>query len=145
MRRVFVASFAVLGLFVVLWSSAAQESSYLVIVNKDNPADSLSKDELSDYLLKKKSRWENGIPAAPVDLDSKSSVREAFSQDVHGRSVSSIKNYWQRQIFSGRGAPPPELTSDDAVISYVASNSGAIGYVSKSSRINGGVKAVAIN
>ncbi len=46
------------------------------------------------------------------------------------RSVSSIKNYWQRQIFSGKESPPPEVGSDAAVISFIKSHPGGIGYVS---------------
>jgi len=116
-----------------------------VIVNKNNPADSVSKEDLSNILLKKKSRWDYGASAAPIDLDSRSPVREAFSQDVHGRSVSSIKNYWQRQIFSGREVPPPEAGSDAEVVTFVASQPGAIGYVSASARLTDGVKVVEIN
>ena len=33
-------------------------------------------------------------------------------------------------IFSGRGVPPPELDSDEAVIRFVLKYPGAIGYVS---------------
>ena len=117
---------------------AAQEAPpYRVIVHPDNPADSLTKSEISQFLLKKKSRWKHGTPVEPVNLDDTSAVREAFSKDVHGRSVSSIKDYWQRQIFSGDGVPPPEVASDSKAIAFVKSHPGGIGYVSASARLNG--------
>jgi hypothetical protein len=46
--------------------------------------------------------------------------------------VSSIKAYWQKQIFSGRGVPPEEKQSDEEVLEYVSKNVGAIGYISES-------------
>jgi len=111
-------------------SDVDQSTSYAVIVHKSNPVTSLSKNEVSQMLLKKMSRWEHGTSVDPVDLESNSSVRESFSKDVHGRSVSSINNYWQRQILAGRSTPPVEVSSDADVVAYVRSHPGAIGYVS---------------
>ncbi|MCP4655626.1 MAG: phosphate ABC transporter substrate-binding protein [bacterium] len=128
-----------------LWTATAQDSTaYRVIVHQDNQTSTVSKSEVSNLLLKKKLRWESGDDAEPVDLDSKSAVREAFSRDVHGRSVSSIKNYWQRQIFSGREVPPPEVSSDADVVAFVRGHPGGIGYVSPNARLSG-VKVVSIS
>lgn len=124
--------------------TAAQDASYVVIVHRDNPTDSLPRKKVSRLLLKEISTWDGGLSAQPVDLDSKSPVRSAFSRDVHGRSVSSIKNFWQRQIFSGEGVPPPEVADDAAVIAFVRSNPGGIGYVSAQARLDGGVKVLDI-
>lgn len=137
MKKLTILVLAIVALLGAHGPSAAAQEDYRVIVNRDNPADSITKDQLSDYLLKKDSRWDHGEPADPVDLDSGSDVRQVFSKEVHGRSVSSIKNYWQRQIFSGRGVPPPEVTSDQAVIDFVRSRPGAIGYVSSRAQVNG--------
>lgn len=130
--------------FFVHWHLAAQENrAYKIIVNAENPATSLSKDEVSRLLLKKITQWDNGTPADPVDLDSKSQVRDVFSQDIHGRSVASVKNYWQRQIFSGRAIPPPELSQEQDVIQFVQSRAGAIGYIS-ARRSADGVKVISL-
>ncbi len=122
---------------------AQDNTSFVVIVHPDNPAKSVSKKQVSRLLLKELPKWDGGLSAQPVDLDSQSDVRRDFSRNVHGRSVSSIKNYWQRQIFSGRAVPPPEVSDDNAVISFVKSNPGGIGYVSTSARLSGaGVKVL---
>jgi hypothetical protein len=47
-----------------------------------------------------------------------------------------VKNYWQQRIFSGRDLPPPELDSDEAVVSYVLSHRGALGYVSGAAKLD---------
>ena len=46
------------------------------------------------------------------------------------RSPEAVRNYWQQRIFTGRGVPPPELASDEAVLAYVREHRGAVGYVS---------------
>ena len=126
---------AATGVFAM--QAQAQQAGYRVIVHKDNPTTALSAKDISSYLLKRKSRWDHGVAVDPIDLDPESEVRKAFSREVHGRSVSSIKNYWQRQIFSGREVPPPEVASDAEVIAHVKANPGAIGYVSASARLDG--------
>lgn len=136
----------VLAVTALLCGSTVQvraQQGFRVIVNKDNPVTALSKEEVSRMLLKRTTRWDSGVPVEPVDQNSESAVRGAFSDDIHGRSVNKIKIYWQRQIFSGSEVPPRELTSDAEVVSYVSSNSGAIGYVSSGASLNG-VKALRI-
>ncbi len=118
-------------------STAQGTGSYVVIVHPDNQAKAVSKKRVSRLLLKEIAKWDGGQSAQPVDLDSNSETRRDFSRDVHGRSVASIKNYWQRRIFSGRGVPPPEVATDLAVISHVRSHPGGIGYVSASARLTG--------
>lgn len=122
-------------------ATAQEQISFVVIVHPDNPLESVSRARVSRILLKEISRWDSGLPVQPVDLASNSQVREAFSREVHGRSVSSIKNYWQRQRSSGSATPPEEVANDAAVIAYVKSRPGAIGYVSANARLEG-VKAL---
>jgi ABC-type phosphate transport system substrate-binding protein len=109
----------------------AQTQAFKIIVHASLPVEKMTKTQVSNLLLKKKSKWDqNGADAAPADLDGGSAVRAAMSQEIHGRSVASIKNFWQRQIFSGRDVPPPELADDTAMINFVRGKSGGIGYVS---------------
>lgn len=145
MKKLIVSLGVVAALGLALWS-AAQSSSFKVIVNSANPTTSLSTKDLSRLLLKKVTRWnENGFsePVAPIDLDSKSPVREAFSKEVHGRSAASIESFWNRQIFSGENVPPPEAMSDAEVIEHVRRTPGAIGYVSADTNVSG-VKVVTL-
>lgn len=143
MKKLSIFAFFLCLAMLTNWGFAAQERDYVVIVHPDNVSSTLDKDKVSQLLLKKSSRWDDGRSAEPIDLDAKSPVREALSRDVHGRSVNSIKSYWQRQIFSGRSVPPPEARSDAEVVSWVASRPGAIGYVSPSASLSG-VKAVTV-
>ncbi len=113
-----------------LFAGTVYAQDYVVIVNSSNSETSISKSDLSKIFSKRMSSFSNGVDAKPVDQTTDSSVRASFSDDVLNRSVSAMKNFWSQQLFSGAGVPPEELASDAAVVSYVASNPGGIGYVS---------------
>ena len=136
MKRILAIIAALAVLLIIRGPSQAQEPGYRVIVHNDNPTSTVAKSKLSQYFLRKDLKWEHGTSVDPVDLGGDSSVREAFSLDVHGRSVSSIEKFWQRQIFSGRGVPPPEVGGDRQAIDHVRNNAGAIGYVSPQAAVD---------
>ncbi len=121
----------------------ADEAGFRIVVHPDNPTTELRAAEVSSLLLKKKVKWDHGVPVEPVDLAAASKLREAFSKEIHGRSVSSIKNYWTGPMRSAGKTPPPELKDDAAVVAYVKSHPGAIGYVSPRARLDG-VKEVSL-
>ncbi len=134
-----------LGLLVLM--TAARSSSaadFQVVVHSANPVESLSSGELGQLFLKKNTRWEGGAATEPID-QADGAVRNAFSERVHGKSVGAIKSYWQRQIFSGRATPPPELSSDSEVLAFVRSHPWAIGYVSAGVSAGNGVKVVRLS
>jgi ABC-type phosphate transport system substrate-binding protein len=108
---------------------ASGQAGYRVIAHSGVPASSLDRDELSNVFLKKRSSWDNGTSIFPVTLEDRE-VESAFAEDVHHRSTASLKKFWQRQIFTGGGTPPPSFSSDQEVLSYVRSTPGAIGFVS---------------
>lgn len=111
-------------------SARAQAETFVMVVHPSNPERSQSREFLADAFLKRTTRWPNGEAIKPVDLRADSRVRKAFSEGVLKRSVAAVRSYWQQRIFSGRGVPPPELESDEAVLRYVATHPGAVGYVS---------------
>ena len=140
-QRILLATVPLLA-FLGIPSTQAQ-SGFRVIVHPDNPVTSISKDDLSKLFLKKTSRWDDGTVAAPVDLGRQSSVREDFTKEIHGRSLSSILSFWQRQIFSGRGSPPAELNTEAEAVQFVKANRGAVGYVSSGTDTSG-AKAISV-
>lgn len=137
---------ALLALAATPSSGAAPAAAppYRVIVNSKNPVQSLSRDKVAAYFLKKTSTWDDGAAVQPVDQSDDTAVRKVFSTEVVKKSVSAVKAYWQQRIFSGRDLPPPEKGSDDEVVAYVKSNDRAIGYVSASAEV-AGVKVISVS
>jgi ABC-type phosphate transport system substrate-binding protein len=122
--------------------ATAGEARYWVVVHPDNPAITLRRDEVSRLFLKKITRWSDGRTAAPVDLVV-SATRDAFSREIHRRPASAIKKYWQQMVFSGQSAPPPEVATEEDVLTMVRGDPAAIGYVSDEVSLHG-VKIVDI-
>ncbi len=111
--------------------------SFLVIAHPQVEQTTLERRVVADMFLKKQTRWDDGSSIQPVDLQSGSTVREKFSQEVLRRSVAAVRSYWQQRIFSGRGVPPPEVRSDEEARRFVATHPGSIGYVSYNAEVKG--------
>lgn len=140
MKKLFVLLVPIL-LLSFLETPSAKSTGYKIIVNPKTDVTSLSKREVSRLFLKKVKTWDDDIAVSPVDLPSNETARQTFSRDIHGKSVSAVKAYWQQRVFSGRDVPPPEKDSDASVIAFVRNNPGAIGYVSENADLRG-VKVV---
>ncbi len=137
---------AVLTAAVFAHSAAAREAPvFKVVVHAENPVDSVSSEVLARLFLRQQSRWEDGTSSAPVDQLAGSEVREAFSRAVLSRSMSSVQSYWQRQIYSGRSAPPPEVGSDVEVLTFVELEPGGVGYVSASATLPASVRILDVS
>jgi ABC-type phosphate transport system substrate-binding protein len=125
------------------WVAAAEAPGFRVITHPTNAATSVERAFLADAFLKKSTRWTGDEPIYPVDQSPDSGTRQRFSEQVLRRSVFAVRSYWQQRIFAGRGLPPPELESDDAVLRYVRSRPGAVGYVSERAEL-AGVKVLSV-
>jgi ABC-type phosphate transport system substrate-binding protein len=121
-----------------------RDEGFLVVVNEQNVVASAPRILVSRFFLKKASHWDSGAVALPVDLPADSPVREAFTRRVLAKSVSSIKAYWQQQIFSGREIPPPEKAGEAEVLEFVKSNPAAIAYVSPNATLPRGVRVLTV-
>lgn len=138
MSRPIAAAF-VAGAFLLPTRASAQ--GFKVIANSDVAAAELPAAAVSNLFLKKDRKFPGGGEATPLDQPASSAVRESFSKAVHGRPTSAVVTYWQQQVFSGKDTPPASKASDDAVVAFVKSTPGAIGYVSEGASVDG-VKVV---
>jgi hypothetical protein len=143
-RRFVIVAWTCLALALRLTAAYAdQDLALRIVVDPENPATELSRDDLADVFLKSSTRWPDGTAVRPVDQKSESAVRKTFSERILKRTIAAVRSYWQQRIFSGRDVPPPELESDDAVIRYVREHRGAVGYVSGAANA-GGTKVVSV-
>jgi ABC-type phosphate transport system substrate-binding protein len=107
----------------------AMDDNFKLIVNPNNPITAVDRDFLRDAYLKKVIEWPGNIPIQPVELSSKFPAHERFTREVLRKSNAQLKNYWNQQIFSGKGVPPQEAGSVSAAVDFVIENPGAIAYV----------------
>ncbi len=127
---------------VALATPAAAEESFKVVVNASNGVSSLTRQQVSQLFLKKTTRWPSGQTVQVVE-PSNERVRLSFCKEVHGKSLAAVRAYWNQLIFAGREVPPIEKSDDDAVVSFVRSTPGGIGFVSVEAGTQG-VKVVPV-
>lgn len=108
-----------------------------IIVHPTTPVTALAREDAARLFLKRVTRWQDGTPVVPVDLGDEVPVRLLFTRLVHKRSIDMLLQYWQRQIFAGRETPPLERPTEAAVVAFVRSTPGAVGYVSAAVDLRG--------
>lgn len=135
-------------LFLVLllagFAQVAETADFKVVINASNPTDSVTKKELSGLFLKKDLTWPDGQAVSAVDLKPDSPIRVEFTSAIHGKKVSAIKSYWQRQIFQGKAVPPMERSTEAEVLAFVAKKPGAVGYVSSAAALSSNIKELVV-
>ena len=78
---------------------------------------------------KKRVFWSDHSAVVAVNLAASNPLRRAFSLSVFKKTPEQLQDYWNDQYFHGV-LPPPVLGSEEAVLRFVASTRGAVGYVS---------------
>lgn len=126
---------------VLMASASAGDAPFRVVVHRSNPVTSLTRVQLSAIYMKRVRSWGDGAEIIPVE---QAALRGHFSRSIHGKSVAYVTRYWQRLIFAGRGIPPVELRTHDAVVDFVKTHRGAIGYVDARAPVSDGVKVIAV-
>ena len=103
--------------------------SQVVIANKDVAADSLSRQEIHSIFLGETSRWQDNRPITIV-VQEQGNIHRLFLREILSRTPSQFLNYWRKQIFNGKALAPKSITNMRELVEFVATHSGAIGYVS---------------
>jgi hypothetical protein len=88
----------------------------------------------------KKTSWSNNMPVVPVNREANSAVREKFSEAVFNLTPQELAEYWNQLRFKGK-LPPLIQTSDQAVLGFVRSVPGAVGYID-AAQVPAGVKVL---
>ena len=114
----------------------------VLIVNPSVPETTLSKNDLGNIYLGKKTSWSDGSKIKFVIQ--KGDINSSFVKSFVGKTETQFKIFWKKQVFTGKGSPPKEFDSDQAMVEFVAHTTGAIGYVSAGSDVSK-VKTISIN
>lgn len=128
----------IIHILILLWLSTAASAclaeelpTLAIIIASDvniAPIKVLPKNELSLIYWRKKQYWQGGIRMRPVNLHAEHPLRLQFSKTVLGSLPSRQTSYWNGLYFHGTN-PPHSLQSEEAVIRFVSSTKGSIGYI----------------
>ncbi len=117
-----------LGLLAAGQQAWAAQVQIAVITAPAEPHLSFDRDTLRNVYLKRIFVDAEGTKLTPVNLPPGTPVRDAFSRTVVRMSDERMQDYWDKQYFQGV-SPPYVLGSDEAVVRFVATTPGAVGYV----------------
>lgn len=120
---------ALLGLALPASEALAAERNFAVIAAPGVSEHRLTRETVSLIFRRKQNYWESGSRIQPVNLPPAHALRHAFSQAVLGQPPEAMEDYWREMYFHGV-LPPHVLASEEAVILFVNSTPGAIGYIS---------------
>ncbi|MBL4583445.1 MAG: phosphate ABC transporter substrate-binding protein [Pseudomonadales bacterium] len=129
-----------IALATLLTVSAGTFAQVSVIVHPSNDV-TISKKAASKLFLGKSKKFPGGGQAVPIEQSDGSSARDEFHANITKKKSSQLKAYWSRIVFTGKGQPPKEVSSDSEVMELISRNPSMIGYVDSSS-VNASVKVV---
>ncbi|WP_333798423.1 phosphate ABC transporter substrate-binding protein [Rheinheimera sp.] len=109
-----------------------------IIVHPSN-SNALDEATVAKIFLGREKSFADGKSVVPVSLSESSAASTAFNDTVLKKSSSQLKAYWSKLVFTGKGTPPKEITSDEEMIKLVATNPSLIGYVD-ASKVDASVK-----
>lgn len=84
--------------------------------------------ELKNIFLRKTLLNEMGTRWIPLNLGADHPLRQTFSQKLFELQPEAMESYWNEKYFQGV-MPPHVVTSEEAMIRFIASTPNAIGYI----------------
>jgi ABC-type phosphate transport system substrate-binding protein len=112
----------------------AGDGDVVVIANPSVHETTLSKKDVGDIFLGKKTSWDDGSKIKFVVLTG--ATHEIFLKSYVNKTEAQFNTFWKKQVFTGKGSPPKELDSNRAMVEFVAQTAGAIGYVSANADVS---------
>ena len=103
----------------------------------------LSKKELKNIYLGKKTKWNNGNRIAFFIYES-SELHNSFLKLYIGKSASQFNNYWKKIVFTGKGKFPKKVKNETELLTIINETPNAIGYVGNTADVNI-VKILSVN
>ena len=133
-------NFACLSLMLI--ATAVQAADVVLVVGKHSPIESLSRSEIEDIFQGKIASLPKVGKITPLDRG-EDSLREQFYATYTGKTLSQVKAYWARIIFTGRGYPPKTVGLEE-LKAALRSNPGAIGYMT-ADNVDGTLRTIRLN
>lgn len=110
-------------------ATTASERPFAVIAAPGASDHRLTRESIALIFKRKQNYWGNGMRIQPVNLPLTHPLRQDFSERILGNPAESLEDYWREMYFHGI-LPPHVVASEEAVVLFVSSTPGAIGYVS---------------
>ena len=101
----------------------------MVVVGKEAAVQELSKNELANIFLGKKTNWADGTRINIGYMADDSQKMDEFFEEYVGQSHRRFKKYWVKKVFAGYGIAPKLLKDVENAVEFVNRNKGGIAFV----------------
>jgi len=115
-------------ILLLLSASPAIADEILVVTGLQVEVKDMSMKRVENIFLKKTLVNQQGIRWIPLNLNPDHPLRQAFSQTLFKQRPEDMEAYWNDQYFQGI-TPPYVVTSEEAMLRFITSTLGAIGYI----------------
>jgi hypothetical protein len=113
----------------------------VAVVSARSPISSLTRSEVMDIFLSKRTHFPDGSAAVPIDQREGSAARDEFYSVYGAMSAAQIKAFWSKIIFTGRGQPPKSVASGEEAKKLLLADTTAIAYIDRT-QLDASVKVV---
>ena len=125
--------------------AAHPKEGLAIVVNRENPVESLSMAELRTVFLGERSHWPNGRRITLVMMEPGQAERDAMLRDVCRMSESDLRRRYLQGLLTGEVLVSPKtLANPLGVRKFVFNVPGAIGYL-RPEDIDDSVKVIRID
>jgi len=118
------------GLSMMLTGSMLRAQEVLIVANRSVVISQITSAQIRELFTGTKTRFSDGSHAVPVVLKG-GPVHEVFLHRHVGDSPEEFRTRWRRLVFTGQGSMLKEFATEAAMLEYITSTPGAIGYVSR--------------
>lgn len=137
------------SIFLILLTSLSAGGAYgmdlAVIVNKENPIESLSSEAVARIFRQEKQYWEEGEKIYFLMQEAGSVEKEIVLRKVFKMDHEALKKFWLTKMFRGEIASfPKTLSSNAAVKRFVSRSPNSIGYID-AAEVDDGVKVLPLD
>ena len=115
-------------ILLLLVVSPALADEIFVVTGLQVEVTELTQKRLENIFLKKTLVNQQGNRWIPLNLSPDHPLRQAFSQSLFQQRPEDMEAYWNSQYFQGI-TPPYVVASEIAMLRFIASTVGAIGYI----------------
>lgn len=129
---------SIITLSLASFSSLAE----IAVIAHPSNNETINNAQISKIFLGKAKTFPSGEPVIPVNQEHKNAIRSEFDKKVLKKSASQLKAYWSKLLFTGKGQPPKNVSSDLDVIKLVAQNPNIVGYID-ADKVDDSVKIIA--
>jgi ABC-type phosphate transport system substrate-binding protein len=143
--RVWILAFLFVGFAGPIAPRAYGEGALAVIVNKNNPVENMTLDELRKYCVQERKHWADNKRVTIVLREAGQAEREAVLQLIYRMSESDFNRYFLQGEFTGEvQAAPKHLSSAVGVRRFVFNVPGALGFA-RVADVDSSVKVLRVN